>query len=112
MKKLVCWLNGHRYHTLTRICSRCGEPHPWLEMIDLLTPLVASLTRIAEEHYRALTTPPPKPELEILRPLSELDEVAMHIGREHPHLRNKLPEKYRKMLEEEDQSWASSGDTL
>lgn len=102
MKRLLCLLNGHHWHALTRTCSRCHAPHELLLILDALKPLLDSFARLSTAYEAAYRLQTAKPEVEVVRQLTEEEQRIMNTARLMPQLRDKLPSYLRSMLEEEE----------
>ena len=100
MNRLLCWLTNHDFDS-SRKCTRCGEYHTLLLLIDALAPTLAQINAL----MAAQTV---KPEIEHVRQLSEEEQMMMQLGRNMPNMRSQLPRHIQDMLSQEDQEWTET----
>ena len=108
--RFYCWFFGHRWNVLTGICSRC---HVWVYPqcalpVQALELLARAAARYINAQAAILEQPRPKPEVEVMPTLPEEVAELLQMAREQPAIRARLPEEYRRMLEEEEESWETA----
>ena len=108
--KLICLIRGHRWHSLTRTCTRCHQPNEMLMLVDALSSAFTTarpvlnvvneyLTRLIAEQWSTGV----KPTLEVLQTLTEEEQAMLEVARTLPRVRAALPPRYAAMLDAEEE---------
>ena len=101
--RLICLIRGHRYHSLTRTCTRCHAPNELLMLVDAIAPAFNAVNRYLNHLNSDILNSDVKPTLEVLQTLTDEEQAMLEIARHIPRARASLPPKYAAMLDAEDE---------
>ena len=102
MRRLICWIRGHRWHSLTRTCTRCHQPNEMLMLVDALAPALNVVNRYLTHAVSEISSTDVKPTLEVMQTLNEEEMAMLEIARTLPRVRAALPRKYAEILDQEE----------
>jgi len=100
--RLICLIRGHRWHSLTRTCTRCHQPNEMLILVDAIAPVVNAVNKYLTHLMSDVLNTDVKPVLEVLQTLTAEEQAMLEIARVNSRVRNALPKHYADMLDQED----------